>query len=129
MTENQSNAIIKNPHTKAALAVLRRYAEAEAQLAALKKASELATATLKDAMIEHGVDRFEVDEDGLTGYVTLAERTNYKAEDITAVEDQFLKQALDTDKVKAQAVLTGKLPAGVSESKTQFITKKLKVTE
>ena len=80
-------------------------------------------------MIEAGVPKIDIDMPGLTGYITLAERTNYKLdEDITIDElpEQYSKRVLDTDKVKAEAVLTGQLPEGVTETKTQYITKKLK---
>lgn len=129
MTSNQSAQLVKNPNTKAALAVLHKFAQHEAQLKAMEKDSKAATELIKEAMIERGMDRLDIDVPGLTGYITLAERTTYKAEDLSEVGDEYLKQALDTDKVKAQAVLTGQLPAGVVESKTQYITKKFKVKE
>jgi hypothetical protein len=130
MTENQSNAIVKNPNTKKAIIVLRKFAQMEAEYKALEKESKAATELIKEAMIERGLDRIDLDEvPGLTGYITLAERTTYKVEDIDEVADEFLKPTLDTDKVKAQATLTGELPNGVTEFKTQYITKKLKVIE
>jgi autotransporter translocation and assembly factor TamB len=129
MTENQSNALVKNPNTKKAITVLKKFAQMEAEYKALEKESKAATELIKEAMIERDMDRIEIDVPGLTGYITLAERTSYKAEDIDEVPDEFLKPTLDTEKVKAQAVLTGQLPTGVSETKTQYITKKLKVSE
>lgn len=129
MTENQSNAIIKNPTTKAAIAILQKYARAEAELKAMEKQSKEATKLIKEAMIERGMDRVEIDVPGLTGHITLAERTTYSAEDLSEVPEEFLKPALDTEKVKAQAVLKDELPTGVTETKTQYITKKLKVSE
>lgn len=129
MTQNQSSMLVKNPETKKAIAVLERYAKAEMALKKLEAEVNEANALIKEAMIAGGVDRITLDSETLTGYITLAERTNYSAEDITAVDPQYLKSALDTTKVKAQHTLTGELPAGVSESKTQYITKKIKVVE
>jgi hypothetical protein len=126
MTANQSNALVKNPNTKKALQILERYARAEATLKALEKEQKEANALILEAMDIQGIQRIEIDMPGLTGYITLAERTSYKADDIMEVEAKYLKSVLDTDKVKAEAVLTGKLPEGISESKTQYITKKLK---
>lgn len=129
MTTNQSNTIVKNPNTKKAIAALRKYAELESQLKAADKEAKAATETLKQAMIDQGVERIEFDPEftGVEGYVTLAERVGYKAEDISEVSDEFTKPTLDTEKVKASAVLSGELPAGVSETRTQYITKKIKV--
>lgn len=129
MTTNQSNAIVKNPNTKKAVAVLKKYAELETQLKAAEKEAKAATETIKQAMIDQGVERIEFDPEltGVEGYITLAERIGYKAEDLDEVADDFKKSALDTDKVKAQATLTGELPAGVVETRTQYVTKKIKV--
>lgn len=129
MTSNQSNQLVKNPNTKKAIAVLQKFASVEATYKAAEKEAKEATELIKNAMIEAGVPRIEIDLPELTGYITLAERTNYKAEAITDVPIEYTKLALDTDKVKAQAVLTGQLPDGVVESKTQYITKKFKVVE
>lgn len=126
MTQNQSTQLVKNPNTKKAMAVLTKFAELEATYKAMEKEAKAANELIKEAMIAGGVDRVTIDMPGWEGYITLAERTNYKAEDLDEVADEFKKPALDTDKVKAQAVLTGELPAGVVESKTQYITKKFK---
>lgn len=104
------------------LVALRKFAAVEAELKELKAKHDEVIERVKAAMIENGVNKI----DGDWGYITLAERTTYKAESLDEVADEFLKKALDSAKVKAQAVLTGQLPAGVSESKTQYITKKLK---
>lgn len=127
MTANQSNQLVKNPNTKKAIAVLRKFAELETQYKALEKEAKAATEQIKDAMIEANVPKIDIDMPGLTGYITLAERISYKAEDISEVDEQYTKRALDTDKVKAQATLTGQLPVGVVESKSQYITKRFKV--
>lgn len=129
MTQNQSTQLVKNPNTKKAIAVLGKFAQLETQYKAMEKEAKAATELIKEAMIAGGVDKVTIDAPGLTGYITLAERTSYKADDLDEVADEFKKPALDTEKVKAQAVLTGELPAGVSESKTQYITKKFKVVE
>lgn len=129
MTANQTNQLVKSPHTKKAIAVLSKFAALEANYKAAEKEAKEATELIKNAMIEAGVPKIDIDLPNLTGYITLAERTNYKAEDISEVAEEFTKPTLDTDKVKAQATLTGQLPAGVVESKTQYITKKFKVVE
>jgi len=94
-------------------------------------AAKEATETIKQAMIDAGVPRIEFDPElsGIKGYITLAERTNYKVTDINEVDDKFKKQVVDTTKVKAQHTLTGELPAGVETSTTQYITKKIEVVE
>ena len=129
MTANQSNSLVKNPNTKKALAVLQKFATLETQYKALEKDAKAATELIKEAMINQGVQKIDIDLPGLTGYITLAERTTYKVEDLSEVAEKYLKPALDTDKVKAEAVLTGQLPAGVVESKTQYITKKFKAVK
>lgn len=126
MTANQSTALAKNPNTKKAIAVLQKFAKKEAEFKALEKESKAAAELIKQAMIEQGITKIDVDLPDVTGYITLAERVSYKAEDLEAVSDEFLKPALDTDKVKAHAVLTGSLPEGIAESRSQYITKKFK---
>lgn len=126
MTTNQTNQLVKNPNTKKAIAVLQKFASLETKYKAAEKEAKEATELIKEAMIEAGVPKIDIDLPNLTGYITLAERVNYKAELIDDVPDEFIKKALDTIKVKAQATLTGQLPAGVVESKTQYITKKFK---
>lgn len=126
MTQNQTNQLVKNPNTKKAMAVLAKYAELESQLKQVEKDAKEATELIKNAMIEAGVPRIEIELPNLTGYITLAERTNYSTEDISEVPAEFTKAALDTTKVKAHHTLKGDLPAGVVESKTQYITKKFK---
>lgn len=126
MTTNQSSQIVKNPNTKKAIQVLQRFAKKEAEYKALEKESKQAAELLKEAMIEQGISKIDIDLPGLTGYITLAERINYRAADINEVADEFKKPTLDTEKVKAQAILTGQLPEGIVESRTQYITKKFK---
>ncbi|HPR10625.1 MAG TPA: hypothetical protein PLJ04_03525 [Candidatus Saccharibacteria bacterium] len=104
------------------LVALKKFAKAEAELKELKAKHDEVVEKIKEAMIANGVTKI----DGDWGYITLAERVSYKAEDIDQVPDEFLKPTLDTTKVKAEATLKGVLPAGVSESRTQYITKKLK---
>lgn len=128
MTEKQSNAIVKNPNTKKAMVILQKFAAIETQYKTAEKEAKAATELIKEAMIEAGVPKIDIDMPGLTGYITLAERTTYKAEDIMEVEAKYLKSVLDTDKVKAETVLTGNLPDGVVESKTQYLTKRFKAS-
>ena len=129
MTTNQSAQLVKNPNTKKAMAILAKFAKKELAYKEAEKEAKVATDLIKEAMIAGGVDKITVDIPGFEGYITLAERTNYKAEDISEVAEEYTKPTLDTEKVKAQAVLTNQLPAGVVESKTQYITKKFKVVE
>ncbi len=126
MTANQSNVLAKSPNTKKAIAVLQKFAAKEAEYKALEKESKTAAELIKQAMIEQGITKIDIDLPGLTGYITLAERTTYKTDDIEGVGLMYTKRVLDTDKVKAEAVLTGQTPLGVTESKTQYITKKFK---
>ena len=126
MTTNQSNQLAKNPNTKKAIAVLEKFAKLEAQYKAMEKESKEAVELIKQAMIDNNITKIEVDTDNYTGYITLAERVSYKADDIEAVDVKYLKPTLDTAKVKAEATLTGSLPDGITESSTQYITKKLK---
>ena len=130
MTTNQTNAIIKNPNTKKAVAVLTKFAKLEAQYKAMEKESKEASKLLQEAMIENGVEKINFDPaTGIEGFITLAERVGYKADDIDEVDDQFKKSALDTTKIKAQATLTGELPEGISETRSHYIIKKFKVVE
>lgn len=129
MTTNQTNALVKNPNTKKAIAVLQKFAKKEAEYKALEKESKAAAELIKTAMIEQGIDKINIDLPNVTGYITLAERISYKAEDIEQIADEFIKPALDTDKVKAHATLTGNLPDGVVESRSRYITKKFKAKE
>lgn len=129
MTTNQSSILVKNPNTKKAVAVLQKFMTIEAQYKAAEKEAKEATELIKEAMIEAGIERVEIDLPEVTGYITLAERTTYKAEDIEAVPAEFTKETLDTDKVKAEVTLKGTLPEGVTATKTQYITKKFKAVE
>ena len=126
MTQNQSNQLAKNPNTKKAIAVLEKFAKLEAEYKAMEKESKEAVELIKQAMIDNNITKIDVDTDNYTGYITLAEQTRYKASDIKAVEAKYLKPTLDTAKVKAEATLTGSLPAGVIEIKTPYIRKDFK---
>lgn len=127
MTMNQTTQLVSNPNTKKAIAVLERFARLEAEYKSLEEESKKATELIKEAMIAGGVDKITLDSETIQGYITLAERVNYSADDLSEVDEKYLKPALDTTKVKAEAVLTGSLPAGVTESRTQYITKKIKL--
>lgn len=129
MTANQSAQLVTNPHTKKAMETLTKYARLETQFKDMEAEVKAATDLIKEAMIAGGVDKITIDMPGWEGYITLAERTNYRAEDLSQVHEEYLKPALDTDKVKAQAILTGALPDGVTATKTQYITKKFKAVE
>lgn len=131
MTENQSNAIIKNPNTKKAIAALKKYAKLEIQLKDAEAEAKEANETLKQAMIDGGIDKITFDPEltGISGYITLATRKNYKVVDEDELSDEFKTLSPDTAKIKASEVLTGELPAGVEISETQYITKKIKLED
>lgn len=131
MTANQSSALAKNPTTKKAIAVLTKFAAKESELKLLADEVKEAEEQIRDAMVEQGVTKLDIDLPNLTGYITLVNRTTYKAKDIEKVPAKFTKtvKQLDNDKVKAAAVLSDDLPKGVEKSVSTFITKKFKVVE
>lgn len=131
MTTNQSATIIKNPNTKKAVAALKKYAKLEVQLKAAEKEAKEANEIIKQAMIDGGVERIEFDPEltGISGYITLATRTNYKVTDADELSDEFKTLSPDTAKIKAHEVLTGELPAGTEKSESQYITKKIKLED
>lgn len=129
MTANQTSQIVKNPNTKKAIAVLERFAQKEAEMKKLEKESKEAIEQIKEAMIENDIQKLNIDTETVQGYITLAERISYKAEDLDEVPDELKKEALDTEKVKAQVTLTGEMPAGVKETRSKYVTKKIKVVE
>lgn len=59
------------------------------------------------------------------GYITVAERRNFKA-DLEELPAKFLKKEADKKKIGSYFDLTGKLPKGVTTSVTQYLTKKIK---
>lgn len=102
------------------LVALKKFAKAEAELKEMKAKHDEVLEQIKQAMIDNGVYKLQ----GEWGSITLAERTTYKA--VGKLSPDFTKEVIDTDKVKAHAVLTGDLPVNVEEQKTQYITKRLK---
>lgn len=104
------------------LVALKKFAKAETQLKQLKAKHDEIIEQVKQAMLNSGVYKIQGD----WGSITLAERTTYNTEDISKVPEDYTKRVLDTTKVKAEATLSGKLPEGVAETKTQYITKRLK---
>lgn len=122
MGSNELQRFIDNK----SLVALKKFTKLEAELKAAKQEYEEVIAKITEAMIAHVEAGGEPTLKGDWGYITLANRTNYKAESIADVPKKFTKQTLDTTKVKAEATLTGKLPKGVTESKTYYINKKFK---
>ena len=104
------------------LVALRKFVAAEAKLKELKIKHDEVLEQIRTTMEENDVERI----DGDWGYITLVTKTTYRTDDLSEVDNMYLKLSLDTTKVKAQAVLTGKLPAGVTESTSKYITKKFK---
>lgn len=131
MTANQSNALTKNPNTKKAIAVLTKFVTKEAEFKKLAAEVKDAEALILEAMVANDIKKLDIELPNLTGYITLVERTTYKADDIEKVPAQFTKTvvALDSEKVKASAVLSDDLPKGVSKNVSTFITKKFKAVE
>lgn len=96
-----------------------------AKIAALKDQQDQVNATWNEVeakMIEHDIKSIKGD----FGSLTIAERTTYKAFDLTDVPPRFIKKVLDSTKVAAQAKLTNELPKGVTSSVTKYLTKRLK---
>lgn len=120
MTEAQANQLAKSPATKKALAVLTKFAQAEANFKELDIQRKEAEAQVIEAMEANGIDKIT----GEWGYITKAVRKSYKviAEEVPA---EFSKLALDTKKVAAHVTLTGELPAGIEQNETTYLTKKI----
>ena len=106
------------------LVALKKFAKAEARLKELKAQHDEVVAQVKQAMIDNGVEKLSGD----WGSITLAERTTYSAPDMAEIPKNLSKVVLDTSKVKAQHILTSEVPEGVTESKTQYLTKRFKET-
>lgn len=119
MTDNQAIQLAKSPATKKALAIINKFAQAEAAFKQLEIEKKEAESKLIEAMDQHGVRKIEGD----WGYITLATRKSYKA--VGEFSDEFTKKALDTKKVAAHYTLTGEMPAGVEQNETQYLTKKI----
>lgn len=89
-----------------------------------KEAREQIDATWKKVesqMIEHNVKSIKGD----WGSLTIAERTNYKA-DLDELPSKFIKKVADTTKIATYAKLENKLPKGVTTSTTKYLTKRIK---
>ena len=76
---------------------------------------------LKEQVFEAMVatDTKTVDTDSIR--VTVAERKNFKAEDIDKVPTDFIKFSLDTTRVNKHYKLYGELPEGVDMSETKYL--------
>lgn len=120
MTDSQATQLAKSPATKKALAVLTKFAQAEADFKELDAQRKEAEAQLMEAMESHGINKISGD----WGYITKAVRKSFKviADEVPA---EFAKLALDTKKVAAHVTLTGEMPAGVEQNETQYLTKKI----
>lgn len=86
--------------------------------------SNLYWKAIEDQMIKNNIKSIKGD----WGSLTIAERTNYKAEDLAKVPAKFIKKALDTTKIGAQVKLSGELPKGVTSSLTLSLQKRIKVS-
>lgn len=117
MTNKQSELLALKPETKKALAVLQKFAEQEKAFKELAVAKAEAEATLLQAMVDNDIIKLEGD----WGYITKAVRRSYKG-----TNPDFMKSVLDTTKVAAHVTLNDQLPEGVTQSETQYITKKFK---
>lgn len=98
--------------------------QVEEQIASLKETQDKINATWKQVetvMIENDIKSIKGD----FGSLTIAERTNYKA-DLDVLPAKFIKKVADTTKIATFAKLEGKLPKGVTTSITRFLTKRIK---
>lgn len=77
---------------------------------------------VEQQMIDNGIKSVKGD----WGSLTIVERVNLKAPDLTLVPAKFIKKALDTTKVSAYEKLAGELPKGVISTPTQYLMKKFK---
>lgn len=118
MGSNELQRFIDNK----SLVALKKFAKAEKELKELKTKHDEVIKQVQEAMEANDVQKLSGD----WGSITLAERTTYKAVEMTEVPEEFVKPTLDTAKVKAHNVLTGDLPTGVSISTTKYIVKRFK---
>lgn len=115
--------VTKEIQTQAATAVALQK-EVEEKISSLKEAQEQINATWKQvetAMIDNDIKSIKGD----FGSLTIAERTNYKA-DLDQLPAKFIKKVADTTKIATFAKLEGKLPKGVTTSSTKYLTKRIK---
>lgn len=117
MTTKQSELLAQKPETKKALAVLQKFAEQEKAFKQLATAKAEAEATLLQAMVDNDIVKLE----GEWGYITKATRRTFRG-----TNNDFMKSVLDTTKVAAHVTLNGSLPEGVTQTDTQYITKRFK---
>lgn len=111
----QEQALFSNPEFTA---FIDRQKEVNAKLASFWK-------ELESKMIEAGLKSVK----GKWGYVTIADRTDYKVADIELLPPKFIKKVADTDKIKNYYKLEGKLPKGVEMKHSQHLTKRIKSQE
>lgn len=78
--------------------------------------------TIEQQMIEHDVKSVK----GEWGSITIAERTNYKVENLDELPAKFIKKVADTTKIGTYHKLEDKLPKGVTISTTKYLTKRIK---
>lgn len=118
MTTKQSDLLATKPATKKALAILQKFAAQEKAFKELEVQKKEAEATILEAMVAHDIVKLEGDS---WGYITRATRKSYKG-----ANDDFMKSVLDTTKVAAHVTLNGELPEGVTQTETQYLTKRFK---
>jgi hypothetical protein len=115
--------VTKEIQVQAAAAVALQK-EVEEKIASLKEAQEKINSTWKEVetvMIENDIKSIKGD----FGSLTIAERTNYKA-DLDVLPAKFIKKVADTTKIATYAKLEDKLPKGVTISTTKYLTKRIK---
>lgn len=117
MTTKQSDLLATKPATKKALAVLQKFAAQEKAFKELEVQKKEAEATILEAMVANDIQKIEGD----WGYITKATRKSYKG-----TNADFMKEVLDTAKVSAHVTLNGEMPEGITQSETNYITKKFK---
>jgi len=117
MTTKQSDLLATKPATKKALAILQKFAAQEKAFKELEVQKKEAEATILEAMVANDIVKLE----GPWGYITRAVRKSYKG-----TNADFMKSVLDTTKVAAHVTLNGELPEGITQSETNYISKKFK---
>ena len=116
-----ANTVIQ-AEAAAAVALQQEIADKVAELKEVQSKIDDTWKSVEKQMIDNNIKSVK----GEWGSLTIAERTNYKAEDIDLVPKKFIKKTLDTKKVSAAEQLTGELPKGITASQTKFLTKRLK---
>jgi hypothetical protein len=88
---------------------------------AFKQRSEVMWASIEQGMVKNNIKSIKGD----WGYITLAQRTNYKA-DLATLPAKFLKKVPDVKAIGDYHKLRNKLPPGVTPEVKMYLMKKIK---